>query len=572
MGHLRATYTYTPARQLEAVGKTGVEKGDNESYEYDAAGDTTKKTIGATTSTMACDRNRLIKTVTGAATLNQRYDPFGRSTTSDVGAQAVGQNAYDGYHRLVRQQKFDTAGNPTFTRNQTYDAFDRVTNQSEKVGAAASVSTRYTFVGLASQVAAEEEKDTAGAWKVSKSYAYGAKGENLSLVDSPVNGTTSKKSFYGTNPHGDVETLTDASTGATTSTYRYTAYGQPDKIGTTGDDEIKDNDPAANADIVNPYRFNSSRYDGATGTYDMGFREYNPSLNRFLTRDMFNGALQDIALGTDPWNANRYMFGGGNPISRVELDGHMNSTEDGASGGGTITPGSIPPPVTPPQVPNNAGQEINESMGLQPGASLQQQYIKLAQMGVPPAAAGLKLGAEEADRAGVDEVIELYGDLSGVNDAEDCAQEQAVRACGMTGMMLFPWGKLGKLAKALLALKHADDAARAANAGDHIVLGLRAHGLEETAAKVGGRTLLKDPEWMSSLQKAIGDQTTKFTVSLDGMSGSSTYQQVMGAATRSASGAGGYTDWEMAQLFQGGRLPDVTFMRGGSIIENPWVP
>ncbi|WP_166658835.1 hypothetical protein [Kribbella sp. VKM Ac-2571] len=51
-------------------------------------------------------------------------------------------------------------------------------------------------------------------------------------------------------------TLTDAATGTTTSTYRYTAYGQPDKIGTTGDDEIK-NDAAADADIVNPYRFNS---------------------------------------------------------------------------------------------------------------------------------------------------------------------------------------------------------------------------------------------------------------------------------------------------------------------------
>jgi RHS repeat-associated protein len=347
-------YAYTPARQLEAVTKTGADKGDSESYKYDAAGNTIEQKIGATTSTMTYDRNRLIKTVTGGTALNQRYDPFGRSTTADVGTQVVEQNAYDGYDRLVRQQKFDTAGTPTYTRNQTYDPFDRVTNQSEKVGTAASISTRYTFVGLADQVAIEEQRDTAGVWKTTKSYAYGAGGENLSLVDTPVSTGVSKKMFYGTNPHGDTETLTDASTGATTSTYRYTAYGQPDKIGTTGDDEIKD-DATLDADIVNPYRFNSSRYDGATGTYDMGFREYNPGLNRFLTRDMFNGALQDIALGTDPWNANRYMFGGGNPISRVELNGHINSAEDGASGGGTITPGSIPGPTstTPGPAPTN---------------------------------------------------------------------------------------------------------------------------------------------------------------------------------------------------------------------------
>jgi hypothetical protein len=179
-------------------------------------------------------------TVTGATTLNQRYDVFGRATTTDVGTQVVEQNAYDGYDRLTRQQKFDAAGNPTYTRVQAYDPFDRVSSQAEKVGTAKSITTRYTFVGLADQVTAEEQLDTAGAWKTSKSYSYGAHGENLSLVDSPVNGTTSEKSFYGTNPHGDVETLTDP-TGSTTSTYRYTAYGQPDKIGTTGDDAITGN-------------------------------------------------------------------------------------------------------------------------------------------------------------------------------------------------------------------------------------------------------------------------------------------------------------------------------------------
>ncbi|MFI6826993.1 RHS repeat-associated core domain-containing protein [Kribbella sp. NPDC050241] len=324
----------------------------SEAYDYDAAGNTTKQTIGATTSTMTYDRNRLTKTVTGATTLNQRYDPFGRSTTADVGAQVVEQNAYDGYDRLVRQQKFDTAGTPTLTRNSTYDPFDRVTSQSEKVGAGASVSTRYTFVGLADQVAAEEEKDTSGTWKVSKSYAYGAGGENLSLVDTPVNTTTTKKSFYGTNPHGDVETLTDATTGSTTSTYRYTAYGQADQAGTTGDDAITGN-ANQDADIVNPYRFNSKRFNGATGTYDMGFREYNPGLNRFLTRDMFEGALSDLSLGMDPWNTNRYMFGGGNPISRVELTGHYAVDGYGnreSWGTPTITaPGTTGSTLTPAQ-------------------------------------------------------------------------------------------------------------------------------------------------------------------------------------------------------------------------------
>ncbi|TCC35302.1 hypothetical protein [Kribbella speibonae] len=104
-----STYTYTPARQLATVTKTGTDKSDNESWEYDAAGNTKKQTIDATTSAMTYDRNRLTKTVSGSTTRNYRYDPFGRATTTDVGTQGVEQNAYD---RLVRQQKFDTAGTP----------------------------------------------------------------------------------------------------------------------------------------------------------------------------------------------------------------------------------------------------------------------------------------------------------------------------------------------------------------------------------------------------------------------------------------------------------------------------
>ncbi len=271
------------------------------------------------------------------------------------GAQVVEENGYDGYDRVIRQQKFDTVGTPTFTRNQVYDPFDRVTTQHEKVGTANSISTRYTFVGLADQVATEEEKDTAGTWKVSKSYAYGANGENLSLVDTPVNTTTSKKSYYGTNPHGDTETLTDATTGQTTSTYRYTAYGQPDKIGTTGEDAIT-GDAQADADTVNPYRFNGKRFNGATGTYDMGFREYNPGLNRFLTRDMYAGALKDMALGTDPWNSNRYAFGGGNPISRIELDGHYAIDDNGERIPGT-------PLLTGPQTTVEAATQACSESG-----------------------------------------------------------------------------------------------------------------------------------------------------------------------------------------------------------------
>jgi RHS repeat-associated protein len=171
-----------------------------------------------------------------------------------------------------------------------------------------------------------------------------------------------KRSFYGTNPHGDTETLTDATTGQTTSMYQYTAYGQPDKNGTTGDDVIWD-DQTKDADIVNPYRFNPKRYDGATGTYDMGFREYNPGLNRYLSRDSYNGALKDLALGTDPWNTNRYAFAGGNPITGVELDGHCAMAEEGGCDTSTSYTGPIQPQQPVQQTTTEAATQACSESG-----------------------------------------------------------------------------------------------------------------------------------------------------------------------------------------------------------------
>ncbi|RKT69259.1 hypothetical protein DFJ66_2459 [Saccharothrix variisporea] len=54
----------------------------------------------------------------------------------------------------------------------------------------------------------------------------------------------------------------------------------------------------------------------------MGFRDYSPGLNRFLARDNYNGALGDLNLGPNPFTGNRYAFTGGNPISKIENDGH----------------------------------------------------------------------------------------------------------------------------------------------------------------------------------------------------------------------------------------------------------
>jgi hypothetical protein len=109
--------------------------------------------------------------------------------------------------------------------------------------------------------------------------------------------------------------------------------------------------------------------------------------------------------------------------------------------------------------------------------------------------------------------------------------------------------------------------------GDHIVLGLANQGLEDLASQIGGRTLLNDSEWMSTLQQGIANPSTQFSVNLDGLSGESAYSQVMGAAQRGVTPIpGGYTNWELGQLYQAGRLPGVNLYQGGQLIANPFAP
>jgi len=54
----------------------------------------------------------------------------------------------------------------------------------------------------------------------------------------------------------------------------------------------------------------------------MQARQYRPDIGRFLTQDRFESASGDVRLQSDPLTQNRYAFAGGNPVSRVEWDGH----------------------------------------------------------------------------------------------------------------------------------------------------------------------------------------------------------------------------------------------------------
>ena len=218
---------------------------------------------------------------------------------------------------------------------------DRTSSKITAVGTPQQKTTSFHYLGLSAQLLDEASSDGDA-----KSYQYSPWGERLSQTTTTAAGGQ-EDGYYGYNPHADVEQITDGS-GDTKATYGYTVYGSNDDSQFTGIDKPGTADPTK--EPYNAYRFNAMRWDQNSSTYDMGFRDYSPGLNQFLTRDSYNGALADMPLSVDPWPGNRYAFCGGNPVSSIEIDGHdfwrnlndfVTGVKDGWNNAGTDTANGI---------------------------------------------------------------------------------------------------------------------------------------------------------------------------------------------------------------------------------------
>jgi RHS repeat-associated protein len=299
-------YTYDPLDRLAKSVKSG-NGAATESYVYDDNANVISQSVKGTSSTFTYDRNRLLTVAQAGVTANYHYDPFGRQESVTADGKVIERSVYDGFDHVIESQKLDKSGVLKSTK-YTFDPLDRTASKT-----ADGKTTEYTYLGMSEEVLGEEV-----AGELTKSYQYSPWGERLSQIKHNADGTT-EDGYYGYNSHTDVDSLTDKN-GDTKSTYGYTAYGSDDSSEFTGIDKPDAADPTKEAD--NPYRYNSKRWDAQSGTYDMGFRNYSPELNRFTTRDTYNGALADMNLGADPYTGNRYAFTGGNPTTFIELDGH----------------------------------------------------------------------------------------------------------------------------------------------------------------------------------------------------------------------------------------------------------
>ncbi|HEX8103183.1 MAG TPA: RHS repeat-associated core domain-containing protein [Solirubrobacteraceae bacterium] len=258
---------------------------------------------------------------------------------------------FDPYDRLIgskgpKERRGTNGAAPT---QYDYDALDRRdTKCSGATGSncAEGRKTDLSYVGLSERLSAETPLNAAA--DPERSYDYGGDLDPLGTAfkkrgDAADAAPTYRP--YATDVLGSVEGLEQAdgslSTGDNSQTsekepkdsYDYDPYGNlqqgPGTSGTGVDTDVEATlSPEAGG---NPMRFEGFAYDGSTRTYDMQARQYLPSAGRFLTEDRFEDSVGDFSLQSDVLTQNRYAFAGGNPVNRIEFDGHKCVDEPGGS-------------------------------------------------------------------------------------------------------------------------------------------------------------------------------------------------------------------------------------------------
>jgi RHS repeat-associated protein len=337
--------TYSPNNQV-----TSVTNGqDDQKYIYDSVGNIEEQTLKDPTSSanvttdFTYDRDRLYAATpqSGVGGIYQ-YDTLGRlhdvaNGIFELSGSVSQQYTYDGFDNLTSQASTTTDGTgaqTTNTTNTTYDSLNRAVSQVINPGGSASQSESIDYLGTSGTVADETVSVPASggtaADTITKTYDYSADGERLALLNHDPNNAPAvdQTNYYTYNQHADVEAVT-GNTGSTSGTYGYTAYGVDDKSLDSGVDTLG---ASPTAFPFNAYRFNSARVSSTSGNLNMGFRSYDPNINRFVSRDSYSGSGADAALS----GGSRYGFAGGNPISNVEQDGHSFLSFIGGIGGGVV--------------------------------------------------------------------------------------------------------------------------------------------------------------------------------------------------------------------------------------------
>jgi RHS repeat-associated protein len=118
-------------------------------------------------------------------------------------------------------------------------------------------------------------------------------------------GTTRALSAYKVDAAGAPQ----AGHGEITDRYAYTAFGESDPAGTSGD---------TSGSSENNYRYTGEQLDPNLGFYYLRARYMDPSRGRLIGMDRFEGSSMD------PHTLHKYLYASADPINRIDPSGHVS--------------------------------------------------------------------------------------------------------------------------------------------------------------------------------------------------------------------------------------------------------
>ncbi|MGA1824138.1 MAG: RHS repeat-associated core domain-containing protein, partial [bacterium] len=161
------------------------------------------------------------------------------------------------------------------------------------------------------------ELDSGGTTK--KKYVWGPDLSGTKEGSGGIGGLVSmediekgENSFYLYNNKGDVYMLIDADTGQIMGKYNYSAFG---KLASSS---------GIRAD-ANPFRYSTKYFDKESTLYYYGYRYYNATLGRWLTRDPLEELVGINLIKSQnvfyQENINLYLFVQNNPVNGIDFQG-----------------------------------------------------------------------------------------------------------------------------------------------------------------------------------------------------------------------------------------------------------
>ena len=184
---------------------------------------------------------------------------------------------------------------PSSTVQYAYDADGRRVQQTTTVnGLSSTVAFLWDEASLYGDVILETDE----SGNTLAAYVLGG----AELLSQNRGGTIR---YYLQDAQSSTRTLTDAS-GNVTDTYAYTAFGETLSHSGASD---------------NPYLYTGQQFDALTGLYSLRARYYDPALGRFLSRDVYPYALDNLL------ELNRYLYGLDNPVNALDPTGRQAFVE-----------------------------------------------------------------------------------------------------------------------------------------------------------------------------------------------------------------------------------------------------